>query len=365
MKQGLEVKTHPVRDRYLLWGFALAKRKVTLMLWISYPMFVDEVKVSLKAGDGGNGCLSFRREKYIPKGGPNGGDGGRGGDIILICDRNVNDLSAYAFKPMAEAGSGAHGEGNVRHGANGNHCSLTVPEGTMVYGMETQELVTELLRHEQSVVLLRGGRGGLGNLHFKTSTHQTPRETTPGAKGEKAEFLLVLKTIADIGLVGFPNAGKSSLLSRLTAAHSKSAPYPFTTLYPQVGILEDLMAKRRLTMADIPGIIAGAHKNKGLGLRFLRHIERCRLLLFILDMAGSDGRRPWDDYRQLLEELGHYDPQLLQKKRLVVANKMDLSESRENLKHFQQETKLTPQLISCQTGDGLELLQKQLLNFVP
>jgi GTP-binding protein len=327
-------------------------------------MFVDEVKVSLKAGDGGNGCLSFRREKYLPKGGPNGGDGGCGGNVILVCDRNVNDLSAYAFKPMAEAGSGSHGEGNARHGANGHHISLTVPEGTMVYGVETQELVAELLRHGQSVVLLRGGRGGLGNLHFKTSTHQTPRETTPGAKGERGEFLLILKTIADIGLVGFPNAGKSTLLSRMTSAHSKSAPYPFTTLYPQVGIWEDPATRQRRTMADIPGIISGAHENKGLGLRFLRHIERCQLLLFILDMAGVDGRQPWDDYRQLLEELHCYNPQLLKKRRLVVANKMDMPEARENLRSFQEKMAFSPLAISCHTGDGLELLPKHLLDSV-
>ncbi|MDR0444954.1 MAG: GTPase ObgE [Puniceicoccales bacterium] len=342
-------------------GFALAKPKATLMLRTSYSMFIDEAKVHLKAGNGGNGCLSFRREKYLPKGGPNGGDGGRGGDVILVANRNVNDLSAYAFKPMAEAPSGGHGEGNARHGANGDHCSLIVPEGTMVYGLETQELVTELLRHGQSVTLLRGGRGGLGNLHFKTSTHQTPRETTPGGKGEEGRFLFILKTIADIGLVGFPNAGKSSFLSQMTAAHSKSAPYPFTTLFPQVGVLEDPATKCRLTMADIPGLISGAHNNKGLGLRFLRHIERCQLLLFILDMAGVDGRKPWEDYRQLLEELGHYSPQLLQKRRFIVANKMDIFESQENLKRFQKETKLTPQLISCRTGEGLKLLQENIL----
>jgi GTP-binding protein len=328
-------------------------------------VFIDEARVRLKAGRGGDGCLSFRREKFIPKGGPDGGDGGDGGSVVLLCDRNVDELSAYHFQPQAEAASGGPGQGSRRHGAKGGSCQLRVPAGTLVYSQLNQELVAELTRPGQELVLLRGGKGGLGNVHFKSATHQTPRETTPGARGEEGEFLFVLKTMADVGLVGFPNAGKSSLLSRLTAARAPSAPYPFTTLHPQVGVLEDSASQRRLTLADIPGIVAGAHENRGLGLRFLRHIERCSLLLFVLDMAGDDGRRPWEDHAQLLEELGHYNPQLLRKKRLVLANKMDRPEAQENLRSFREKTALNPLSISCHTGEGLEPLRQQLLDSIP
>jgi GTP-binding protein len=240
-----------------------------------------------------------------------------------------------------------------------------VPIGTLVYSRLNHELVAELTQPGQELILLRGGKGGWGNVHFKSATHQTPRETTSGAWGEEGEFLFVLKTMADVGLLGFPNAGKSSLLSRLTAAQAKSAPYPFTTLQPQVGVLESPKSRRRLTLADIPGIVAGAHENRGLGLRFLRHIERCSLLLFVLDMASSDGRKPWDDYSQLLEELGHYDPQLLRKKRFVLANKMDRPEAQQNLRSFQEKMALSPLAISCHTGEGLELLQRHLLDAIP
>jgi GTPase len=324
-------------------------------------MFVDEITVHLRAGNGGHGCLSFRREKYIPRGGPDGGDGGRGGDIILVCDENENDLTKYRFQPHWKAGGGEPGAGRNKHGADGIPCMMHVPPGTQVIDPETDEVVAELTEIGTQVVLLNGGRGGMGNINFKSSVNQAPRKATPGREGEEKSFRFILKTIADIGLVGFPNAGKSSLTNCITQAHPKTAPYPFTTLHVNVGVIE-YPTYERVIMADIPGLIEGAHENKGLGHQFLRHIERCRLLLFIIDMAGTEGRDPVKDYKHLLNELEQYSGILLDKPRLIAANKMDIPEAEENLKAFKKKVKGIEVIpISCAATTGLEALKNHML----
>lgn len=326
-------------------------------------MFVDEAKLFLKAGDGGNGCLSFRREKYLPKGGPDGGDGGKGGDVILLCDANFNDLREYKYQPHWNAKNGRPGEGRNKHGADGADIVLRVPAGTQVFNLDGNLLVAELLEDGERVTLLKGGRGGLGNNQFKNSVNQAPRKTTPGKPGELGEFAFKLKTIADIGLVGFPNAGKSSLTNAFTNARPKMAPYPFTTKNPSVGIIEyDDYA--RISMADIPGLIEGASENKGLGHQFLKHVERCKLLIFIIDMAGTDNRKPADDYAQLLVELENFDPVLLEKPRIVVANKMDVEGAAKNLTAFKRKHKVEIEKISCLAGTGLDALKQRLREIV-
>ncbi|MDR1435290.1 MAG: GTPase ObgE [Puniceicoccales bacterium] len=323
-------------------------------------MFVDETRVILKAGDGGNGCLSFLREKYRPNGGPNGGDGGNGGDIVLVCDRNVADLTNYKFLPHASAKDGEHGRGSNCHGANGSSCLLKVPEGTVVINNDTEAVAVELLNDGEKIVLLKGGIGGRGNINFKSSINQAPRKTTLGTPGENGEFTFVLKTIADVGLVGFPNAGKSSLVNILTNTQQREAPYPFTTLHPKVGVIHYPETYRTLTIADIPGLISGAHENRGLGIKFLKHIERCKILLFLIDIAAVDERDPADDYRALLGELEHYDPKLLEKKRLVVVNKIDLPSGEENLKVFRKIICGEVLAISCAENTGIQTLRERL-----
>lgn len=323
-------------------------------------MFIDETKVYLRAGNGGNGCLSFRREKYLPKGGPDGGDGGTGGDVILVCDENEGDLRRYAFQPHWNARNGQPGAGRNRHGSDGADVILPVPPGTQVFETESGLLVAELLDHGERVVLLKGGRGGLGNNQFKTSTNQAPRKTTPGKEGARGDFTFVLKTIADVGLVGFPNAGKSSLTNAFTNARPKCAPYPFTTKNPSVGIIE-YDDYKRVSLADIPGLIEGASENRGLGHRFLKHVERCRLLLFIIDMAGTDGRKPADDYAALLAELKNFEPALLEKPRLIAANKMDCESAAKNLAAFRRKYKGADICkISCIAGTGLDALKARI-----
>jgi GTP-binding protein len=324
-------------------------------------MFIDEVHgIHLRAGKGGNGCMSFRREKFIPKGGPNGGDGGNGGNVILIGDENVNDLRTYRFKPHAKAENGEHGMGSEKHGSNGDHCLLRVPIGTVIVDAETKNVVLEITRHGEEIALLRGGIGGKGNVHFKTSTNQAPRRVTLGTSGEEGTFDFLLKTIADVGFVGFPNAGKSTLMGLLTNAAPKVADYPFTTLHANVGVMADEDARHRVIVADIPGLIGGAHENRGLGMRFLKHIERCSLLLFLIDMSGSDDRSPEEDYAQLLRELQCYDEALLLKRRIVVANKMDLPPATKNLEAFRRRHGPGTAAISCATGEGVERLKKTL-----
>ncbi len=327
-------------------------------------MFIDEAKVILKSGDGGHGCVSFRREKFIPKGGPDGGNGGKGGDIVLLCDRNEGDLQAYRWQPHRSARNGTPGMGRQCAGPDGPDLIMPVPPGTQVLEEGTGRLVAELTEHGDRVVLLAGGKGGLGNMNFKSSVNQAPRRTTPGYPGEKGEFRLVLKTIADIGLVGYPNAGKSTLTNLLTAARPKTAPYPFTTLHVNVGVIEYPETFGRIFMADIPGLIEGAHENRGLGHQFLRHIERCTLLVFILDMAGSENRKPWDDFRILERELALYSPILAAKPRLVVANKMDLPEAAANLAKFREKVSALVAPISCYSREGFDELKATLWKFV-
>jgi GTP-binding protein len=330
-------------------------------------MFVDECVIKVFAGDGGRGCISFRREKYEPWGGPNGGDGGRGGDVVLVGDVNTNNLVDFRFKSHWKAGRGGHGLGKDCKGRDGAPAVLRLPLGTVISDDATGRVVAEVVADGENIVLCKGGNGGWGNTHFKTSTNRAPRRANPGQAGETGVYRLVLKSIADVGLVGFPNAGKSSLMNAITNARPRTAPYPFTTLQPQIGVMENpdsLRGGRRLLIADIPGLIEGANENRGLGHRFLRHIERCGLLLILIDMAGTDGRDPRGDYRHLLNELKLYDPALLRKPRLVAANKMDLPEAKPRLAAFKRRTKVPVIQISCLTRAGLEKLGRDLLRQV-
>ena len=325
-------------------------------------MFFDETKVFLKAGNGGDGCMSFLRQKYMPKGGPNGGNGGNGGDLILQADENVADLRNYHFKKHWKAKNGEPGRGSDQNGRGGDPCILKVPIGTEVRELDSGELICELLDHEQEVLLLEGGKGGRGNATFKSSINQTPRQFTEGKIGMEGEYRLTLKIIADIGLVGFPNAGKSTLLNVISNAMPKIDSYPFTTLVPTVGVINYPEDFKTLTMADVPGLIEGAAENRGLGHRFLRHVERCKLLLFLLDLAATDGRNPCDDFEHLQKELLEYDLTLAKKPFLVVGNKIDEEKADKYVKEFKNRF---PQIsilpISALLEDGLSELKKRLL----
>jgi GTP-binding protein len=381
-------------------------------------MFVDEIKIYARAGHGGKGCVAFQREKYRPKGGPSGGNGGRGGDVILEADHDLNNLIAQYYQPRLIAPEGQGGLGKGMDGHAGKDLVVRVPCGTMVWRLESDsekgesasfpksmenrglvsssgqrpllrttaatralevnlesmpeqlspeegarqrgELVTDLTQHGQRFILCKGGRGGLGNRNFATAARQAPRFAQPGEPGEEGDYLLELRIIADVGLVGYPNAGKSTLLTAISRARPKIAPYPFTTLHPQIGIVEydDF---HRLTVCDVPGLIEGAHRNVGLGHEFLRHIERCKILVLLLDMAGTDGRTPWDDYKHLLSELELYDPKLVQKPRLVVGNKMDEPVAEQNLKKFKTRIRKVPVLpISAAFDEGTDKFKQMI-----
>lgn len=327
-------------------------------------MFYDEVNVTLKAGKGGDGCFSFRRAKYEPKGGPDGGDGGRGGNVYIVGDTNVADLTDYHFKPGWRAKNGEPGRGSDQHGAKGGHLTLKLPIGTIVVDRETGDPIAEVTEHGEEVLLLEGGDGGKGNAQFKSSTNQAPRQFTLGKPGEEGDFRLIIKTIADVGLIGYPNAGKSTLLNMLTNAHPKTGAYPFTTMFPTVGVLEYPDQYERLTLADIPGLIEGASENRGLGHRFLKHVERCKVLLVMLDMQGTDGREPIADYRVLQKELKLYMPGLVRKPVLICANKMDEPDAPKNLAAFRKKIKETVYPISCVSDEGFEALKQALLEQV-
>jgi GTP-binding protein len=381
-------------------------------------MFIDEIRIFARAGHGGKGCVAFQREKYRPKGGPSGGNGGRGGDVILEADHDLNNLIAEYYQPrlIAEEGQGGLGKGMDGHA--GKDLVVKVPCGTLVWRLPATEgaaesespqpakstapmpvsagqkprfrtsasaraleldlakvveaapartglglggeLVTDLTQHGQRFVLCKGGRGGLGNRNFATAARQAPRFAQPGEPGAEGEFLLELRIIAEVGLVGYPNAGKSTLLTAISRARPKVAPYPFTTLHPQIGIVE-YQDFHRLTVCDVPGLIEGAHRNVGLGHEFLRHIERCKVLVVLLDMAGTDGRKPWDDYKNLLQELELYDAKLLERPRLVVANKMDEPAAETLLKEFKRHVRKTPVLsIAAAFDQGTEEFKQKI-----
>ena len=326
---------------------------------MKHVVFKDRVKLFVRAGNGGNGCVSFRREKFIPKGGPDGGDGGKGGSVILRCDANEDSLLPLYYQPHQRARNAQHGMGSQRHGKGSEDRIVKVPPGTVVSDAETGERLGELTEPGEEMVVAKGGRGGIGNIHFKSSTNQAPREYTEGTKGEEKTLWLELKLMADVGLVGYPNAGKSTLLSRLTQAHPKVAPYPFTTINPIVGTLE-YPNFNRLKIADIPGLIDGAHEGVGLGHQFLRHIERSRFLLFVIDMAGTDQRNPADDFLHLREELRLHREELAQRPYLVLANKMDEPDAAGHLKEFRGRTGEDPFEISAELGEGLEAVKEAL-----
>jgi len=303
--------------------------------------FVDQVSVHVRAGKGGDGCCSFRRESCVPEGGPDGGDGGRGGHVIFKGSRNENSLVALYFAPLVFAENGVPGHGQKMTGRRGKDLTALVPCGTEIFNEATGQQVADIVEHDQEVVIAKGGKGGLGNVHFKTSTHQVPTEHTPGDPGEEFRLRLELKTIADAGLLGFPNAGKSSLLTKISDARPKIASYPFTTLNPIVGTIR-YPDFSQLRVADIPGIIEGAADGIGLGLDFLRHISRSRVLVYVIDMAGTDNRNPWDDYKQLRKEVAQYDETLLERPSVILANKMDEPAAAENLKAFKRKTRTKP-----------------------
>jgi GTP-binding protein len=332
-------------------------------------MFVDRIKVFAQAGKGGRGCVSFRREKFVPKGGPDGGDGGRGGDVILRADRHVDNLSNLFYEPIIKAKSGTHGMGKKMHGRSALPKIVKAPVGTIVWRAEEAEHrtskiedspVVDLTRDGQEFVLCRGGAGGKGNVHFKSSRNRAPRQYTDGEEGEHGYFLLELRTIADAGLVGYPNAGKSTLLRKISAARPKVAAYPFTTLHPIVGVME-FPGYRRATVADIPGLIEGAHRGLGLGHEFLRHITRCRILVFVVDIAGSEGRSPVEDLQNLRREIDLYDPTLSARPWLVIANKMDLPNAKENLRALRDRfPKITIVPTSAVKAEGIDTLREIL-----
>lgn len=344
-------------------------------------MFVDHVRIWAKAGDGGNGIVSFRREKFVPYGGPDGGDGGNGGKVVIVCDPNTDNLRSFAYDPKLIAKDGDHGQSYKRHGKNGKTVIGRVPPGTVIYrsNAETMKEAAEMERNDEGVdlepvvdivtpgqefELCQPGTGGKGNFHFRSSTNQTPEEYTLGTDGDKGVYYLELRRIADAGFVGFPNAGKSTLMGKLSANKPKIGAYPFTTLKPSVGVV-DFPGFKRCTIADIPGLIEGAHENRGLGHEFLRHITRCNLLLFVIDMAGVDGREPIDDLQILRKEIKEYDEDLAKFPWMIIANKMDLEESEEKLEVFRQRfPKQEIVAISAEEETGLDELKKILLEKV-
>lgn len=321
--------------------------------------FLDEARILVKAGDGGNGCLAFRREKYVPRGGPSGGDGGRGGDVILVATEHQNTLLQFSYNPEHKAGRGGHGEGSDCTGAAGRSLEVLVPVGTVVYDEATGEKVYDFTAAGQRFVVARGGKGGRGNARFTTSTHQAPTEHEPGAPGDEKRLRLELKLLADVGLVGFPNAGKSTLISRISAARPKIADYPFTTLEPNLGVVP-LPDYKSFVVADIPGLIEGAHEGHGLGIQFLRHIERTRLLAHLVDVSEASGRDPVHDFETVVAELASFSDDLARKPMLVVATKMDAAQDPErvdSLRRLAKERDLPFFEISSVTGQGIEALK--------
>ena len=332
-------------------------------------MFIDEAKIRVKAGDGGNGCMAFRREKYVPRGGPSGGDGGNGGDIWMESSERHNTLVHFRFNPEYSGERGRHGEGSNKTGKAGGDIVLKVPVGTIVYDADTGEKVHDFTNPDQRVVIARGGRGGRGNAQFATSTHQAPREHEDGRPGEERTFRLELKLLADVGLVGYPNAGKSTLISRISAARPKIADYPFTTLEPNLGVVVvgDAREEVSFVVADIPGLIEGAHTGAGLGTQFLRHIERTRLLVHLVDVSDASGRDDVvKDVEVIMGELSNFGADLDKKPVLMVASKIDVAnpEKVTKLKRWCTRKKLKLYPISAVTGEGIEKLKYAMADAV-
>lgn len=326
-------------------------------------MFIDYAKIFIQSGPGGNGCVSFRREKFVPRGGPNGGDGGHGGNVVFEASANISTLLDYRYNKFFRAKRGQHGQGGDKTGKNGADMIVKVPMGTVVRDAETGDIITELLEDGERKIILEGGRGGKGNVHFKTSTNQAPRKAQPGEKGQEREVILELKLIADVGLVGFPNAGKSTLISKISAAKPKIADYPFTTLTPNLGIVK-YGDYDTFVVADIPGIIEGASEGKGLGIQFLRHIERTKILLFMLDATKLENEYidsdPLRDYDMLLKELKNYSPEMMEKPRVIAFTKVDsiFDETKERIKKIELDEKII--MISSLTGEHLGELKDLL-----
>ena len=325
-------------------------------------MFIDEANIRVKAGDGGNGCVAFRREKFVPRGGPSGGDGGKGGDVIMESSERHNTLVHFRFNPEYKAERGRHGEGSNRSGREGTDVVLKVPLGTILYDADSGERVHDFTRPDERIVIARGGRGGRGNARFATPTHQAPRESEPGRPGEERLYRLELKLLADVGLVGYPNVGKSTLISRISAARPKIADYPFTTLEPNLGVVAvgDEPEQISFVVADIPGLIEGAHTGAGLGTQFLRHIERTRLLVHLVDVSDASGRRdPVKDVEVIMGELESFGAKLEQKPMIMVASKIDIANKDKlaKLKGYCKKEGLELFPISAVTGKGIEQLK--------
>ncbi len=324
------------------------------------PMFIDEAKIQVAGGDGGNGCIAFRREKFVPRGGPSGGDGGRGGSVYLESSEHLNTLLKFRYNREFTAQRGGHGEGSNRHGAGGEDLAIHVPVGTVVLDESTGVKLWDFNAPGQRYVAAEGGRGGRGNARFATSTHQAPRKAEPGKPAQQRNLKLELKLLADVGLVGYPNVGKSTLISRLSAARPRIADYPFTTLEPHLGVVA-LDPDRTFVMTDIPGLIAGAHLGKGLGIRFLKHVERTRLLLHLIDVAEHSGRDPVEDYSVIMRELESFSPTVAAKPMLLVASRIDATGEGDRLvalREFCRERGEQLYEISGVTGEGLEELKR-------
>lgn len=319
-------------------------------------MFLDYAKIYVKAGRGGSGCVSFRREKFVPKGGPDGGDGGRGGSIILKVDPQLRTLIDYKYHSRYNAKRGQHGKGGNKHGRKGEDITLKVPPGTVIKDEETQQILADLTKTGQEFTIAKGGRGGKGNARYATSTHRSPREWEVGERGEERSIILELKLIADVGLVGKPNAGKSTLLASISAARPKIADYPFTTLQPNLGIVKH-QSMNSFVVADIPGLIEGAHDGKGLGLQFLRHIERTNIIVYLIDPMDSEEENPLKTFKTLHEELEKYSPLLVKKPALVVFSKQDIWSEKNLLSKFKNKFPYPLLGISAVSGEGLENLK--------
>ena len=322
-------------------------------------MFVDRVRIEIQGGRGGDGCCSFRREKYVPHGGPDGGDGGRGGDVIIVAKHGVNNLTAFAGQRYWKASNGFAGSGANKYGKDGKDLTLEVPPGTLIIDAERDFVLKDLVNDGDSIIAAQGGRSGKGNLRFKTATNRAPREHTPGGQGEKRDLILELKVIADVGLVGKPNAGKSTLLSRLTRARPEIADYPFTTRHPNLGIVR-VDSSRTFVMADIPGLIEGAHAGAGLGHEFLRHVERAGILVHLVEPAPVDGTDPLENYRTIRTELEQYDATLKTRPEIVVVTKAELPNAEEIRSQIAEHSGREVVLISAVTGQGLNVLTQRI-----